>query len=41
MPVKEIVQKLRLAGHKVTPQRITIIKSFMESAETSDPSCSF
>ena len=37
MPVKEIVQKLRLAGHKVTPQRITIIKSFMESSELLTP----
>ena len=41
MPVKEIVQKLRLAGHKVTPQRITIIKSFMESAELLTPAALF
>lgn len=41
MPVKEIVQKLRLAGHKVTPQRITIIKSFMESSELLTPAALF
>jgi Fur family ferric uptake transcriptional regulator len=38
VPVKEIVQKLRQAGHKVTPQRITIIKYFIESSELLTPS---
>ena len=41
MPVKEIVQKLRQSGHKVTPQRITIIKYFIESTELLTPSALF
>jgi Fur family ferric uptake transcriptional regulator len=41
VPVKEIVQKLRQSGHKVTPQRITIIKYFMESSELLTPSALF
>jgi Fur family transcriptional regulator, ferric uptake regulator len=41
VPVKEIVQKLRRAGHKVTPQRLTIIKYFMESSELLTPSALF
>jgi Fur family ferric uptake transcriptional regulator len=38
MPAKDIIQQLRHAGHKVTPQRITIIKNFMESSELLTPS---
>lgn len=37
MPAQEIIQQLRQAGHKVTPQRITIINSFMESAALLTP----
>jgi Fur family transcriptional regulator, ferric uptake regulator len=37
MPIKEIVQKLRKAGHKVTPQRVTIIKTILDSTELLTP----
>ncbi|HSW57505.1 MAG TPA: Fur family transcriptional regulator [Dehalococcoidales bacterium] len=37
MPVSEIIRKLRGAGHKVTPQRITIIQHFLESSELLTP----
>jgi Fur family transcriptional regulator, ferric uptake regulator len=41
MVLREIVQKLRSSGHKVTPQRITIIKSFMQNKELLTPSALF
>jgi Fur family transcriptional regulator, ferric uptake regulator len=41
MSAREIIQKLRSAGHKVTPQRITIIHNFMESGEMLTPSALF
>jgi Fur family ferric uptake transcriptional regulator len=37
MPVKEVIKQLRSAGHKVTPQRVTIIKYFLESTEPVTP----
>jgi Fur family transcriptional regulator, ferric uptake regulator len=37
MPIKEIIQKLRKAGHKVTPQRVTIIKNILDSQELLTP----
>ena len=41
MPLKDIVQQLRRSGHKVTPQRLTIIKSFIQSSELLTPSALF
>ncbi len=38
MPLEEIVMQLRRSGHKVTSQRITIIKSFIQSSELLTPS---
>jgi Fur family transcriptional regulator, ferric uptake regulator len=37
MLVKNIVSSLRRAGHKVTPQRLTIINVFSQSLETLTP----
>jgi Fur family transcriptional regulator, ferric uptake regulator len=41
MPVNDIIQKLRNAGHKVTPQRVTIIRNFIESDEMLTPAALF
>ncbi len=38
MPLDDIVARLRQSGHKVTPQRITIIKLIIESSELLTPS---
>ena len=38
MPLKNTISRLRQAGHKVTPQRLTIIKTFLASHETLTPS---
>jgi Fur family ferric uptake transcriptional regulator len=37
MDLNEIISSLRRAGHKVTPQRIAIIKIVLESAELLTP----
>jgi Fur family transcriptional regulator, ferric uptake regulator len=38
MQLDDVVARLRRAGHKVTPQRIAIVKIFMESSEHLTPS---